>query len=165
MKFTVQDMDRVVDEFSEKTISLLRSKAADYANDEDRLKNFREVASAANTTPEKVCFIYMMKHVQAIGNMVDRDDFVWEWTKPDGSEGAKQRIADAINYLFLLAANVEHSQRKMNTRDPVTDGIVDLQVLLQKHFKRSLIPGDAAIRILKEVAEANKMSGSVEGHE
>lgn len=114
MTYTPEQFDVLLTEFQSKTVDLLKSKQKDYANKSDVLKNFREVAIATNTTPEQVAIIYMMKHIQALSNMSSRGDYVWDWVKPDGSEGAKQRVADAINYLYLLAAIMEDRQVKKN---------------------------------------------------
>lgn len=108
--FTASDMDKVVEEFYVRSVLLLKSKETDYAQDGDRLKNFREVAASTGVSMEQVCMIYMHKHLQALGNMATSRNYIWDWTKPDGSEGAKQRVADAINYLFLLAAIMESKQ-------------------------------------------------------
>jgi hypothetical protein len=47
-----------------------------------------------------------MKHVQSIALAVRTGKYAWAW-ETEGGEGLKQRIADARNYLLLLAACLE----------------------------------------------------------
>jgi len=49
---------------------------------------------------------YRLKHIQSISHAV-RTEYNWCWQTEQGHEGLKQRIADARNYLLLLAACLE----------------------------------------------------------
>jgi len=98
--------EKMREEFLAHEEKIMGWKAGEYADDKDRLKNFRQVASFTGTTMSVVALMYLLKHIQAIANAVETDNYVWAWEK-EGGEGAKQRIADARNYLLLLAACME----------------------------------------------------------
>jgi|LSQX01.1.fsa_nt_gb hypothetical protein len=98
--------ERIVKEFKEKEDELLRWKAGEYASGADRLKNFREVARLTGRKMSEVALMYLLKHIQSISQQVSTGVYRWEW-ETGGKEGLKQRIADAANYLHLLAACLE----------------------------------------------------------
>lgn len=102
------EFENLVIDFQQHESSLLKAKANDYATT-DRLANFRAVAEFLGIEPSVVCLTYMLKHVQAISLAVteDRVRGNWDWETEEGSEGLMQRIADARNYLLLLAACLE----------------------------------------------------------
>lgn len=88
---------------------ILNWKAKDYTDgkdDTDRLQNFKEVAAFIGLRPSEVALTYLLKHVQSIALAVKNEHYNWNWETKDG-EGLKQRIADARNYLLLLAACIE----------------------------------------------------------
>jgi len=65
-----------------------------------------KIANFIKEPPEKVCMILLLKHIQSLSKAVSEDTTcicMWFW-EHDGREGLKQRIADARNYLLLLAA-------------------------------------------------------------
>lgn len=110
--FTQEDLNNVVDEFQAQSADLLRKKGGEYATDDDRLKNFRQVADLIGLDPEAVCMTYLLKHMQSLSQSIQTGDRPWAWRDEDGGEALKQRIADAINYLYLLAAILEHNQQE-----------------------------------------------------
>ena len=81
---------------------ILGIKGMDYTigqQDSDKLYNFREVAKMIGIEALDVLTIYWLKHVFAILAFVK--------TKKAGSEPIGLRIADARNYLDLMAALIE----------------------------------------------------------
>ena len=97
-------------EFRELEDEILNSKRKEYASTSDRLENFRFVAKAEKRTPTKVALTYLMKHIQSIASQVTSGKYDWSVKTATGSEGLKQRIADAVNYLHLLAACIEEEE-------------------------------------------------------
>lgn len=98
--------------------SILNWKVKDYTDaqdDTDRLQNFKEVAAFIGLKPSEVALTYLLKHVQSIALAVKNEHYNWTWETKDG-EGLKQRIADARNYLLLLAACIE-DEVKSNEAD------------------------------------------------
>lgn len=104
---TQEEFDRVIEEFNERTIEILSSKGEEYASDDDRLMNFRTVGDMAMLGADEVAVTYLLKHIQRLSKAVREDDYEWAWRHEDGSEALKQRVADAINYLLLLALALE----------------------------------------------------------
>ena len=98
-------------EFTEKEDSILAWKAEEYSRGEDRLQNFREIAAFLDCQPEDVVLMYLLKHIQSIALAVQDGVYTWRWHVEEG-EGLKQRIADARNYLLLLAAALDEKAGK-----------------------------------------------------
>lgn len=103
---TPKAFENLVHEFLEHEQKLLNWKAGEYSNDSDRLMNFRQIAGLIDTSMSEIALVYLLKHIQSIALAVNRGRFTWEWETSEG-EGLKQRIADARNYLLLLAACLE----------------------------------------------------------
>ncbi len=100
----------LMDEFLNHEQEIMNLKAQDYTNDHDRLKNFRQIAQFEGRNMSQIAMSYLLKHVQSIALAVQAGDLgedSWVWSTEDGYEGLKQRIADARNYLLLLAACLE----------------------------------------------------------
>jgi len=116
-RVTQEDFDEVIEEFHEATVDILSSKGDEYATDDDRLMNFRTVGDMAGMDPEEVTVTYLLKHVQRLSKAVREDDYEWAWRHDDGSEALKQRVADAINYLLLLALALEANEREVSADD------------------------------------------------
>ena len=111
-RVTQDDFNAVIEEFNEATIEILSAKGNEYATDEDRLMNFRTVGDMAGMSPEEVTISYLLKHIQRLAKAVREGDYEWSWRHDDGSEALKQRVADSINYLLLLALALEANDSK-----------------------------------------------------
>lgn len=86
--------------------SILAPKGKEYTQgDEDKLKNFKESARDAGVSPEKVCYIFMKKHIDAIASYVKHG-------KTYSEESIEGRISDARNYLALLEAIIIDQKEK-----------------------------------------------------
>lgn len=85
------------------------------------LLNFRQVANLTGQKPSQVAMTYLLKHIQSLAIAVKTDEYFWAWT--DGNkEGLKQRIADARNYLLLLAACLdEEDNAKRDAMQKILD--------------------------------------------
>ena len=101
--YSPESFKSLVEEFLNVESQLLNWKAGEYTAGKDRLQNFRQVAQWLNKRPAEVALYYMLKHIQSITLAVQSGKLVWEW-QTDAGEGMKQRLADARNYLLLLAA-------------------------------------------------------------
>ena len=106
--FTPARFENLVKEFQEQEGKILSHKGNEYSDQEDRLLNFREVAEVLGRTPAEVALSYLLKHIQSIALAVKTGKYTWAWAT-EGGEGLKQRIADARNYLLLLAACLEEA--------------------------------------------------------
>ena len=100
---TPEQFENLRDEFLIHEARLLDWKAGEYSDRVDRLLNFRQVAEFLNRRPAEVALAYLLKHIQSVALAVQSKKYAWTWETESG-EGLKQRIADARNYLLLLAA-------------------------------------------------------------
>ena len=107
-----EKFEEIIAGYHKREQALLQSKATDYAAEEDRLLNFNQVAELLDCSPEYVACVFWLKHVQSIMNIVRKgiSPDVWCYVKEDGSEGLKQKLLDARNYIPLIHACIEQSQ-------------------------------------------------------
>lgn len=103
MAYSPLKFEELVEEFLRQEQQTLNWKADEYTAGADRLQNFRQVAEFLNLRSSEIAFCYLMKHIQSIQLAVESGKYTWDWNT-EGGEGMKQRIADARNYLLLLAA-------------------------------------------------------------
>ena len=97
---------KLCSEILDRSEDIMFAKAQEYAP-VDRLENFkRRLPVLREQKASQVILSDMSKHIDALARAVDTGNYRWCWADDDG-EGAKQRIADAINYLLLLAAAME----------------------------------------------------------
>lgn len=81
-----------LDSYSEQT---LNQKNARYSSDVDRLHNFRAGADIAGGTPAQTCWGYLTKHLVALRDMVQTDDF-------SDRDDFLEKCQDTINYIRIL---------------------------------------------------------------
>ncbi len=103
----------------EKETSLIGIKAGEYANDDERLYNFKNGAALIGGLPSQVAWAYLTKHLIAIQKAVmngsfQKINFDWAIKHEDGgyTEGLIQKIVDARNYLFFILACLEEEESK-----------------------------------------------------
>ena len=104
---TPEQFENMRDDFMVHEARILDWKRGEYSEGVDCLQNFREVAGFLAQRPSEVVLTYLLKHVQSIALAVKTGKYDWKWTTENSGEGLKQRIADARNYLLLLAACLE----------------------------------------------------------
>lgn len=81
---------------------LLFDKSKEYANDEDRLANFKQATSLMNTNPARVCMFYATKHIASMAKIAeDIDKGIYP-----SEETLTEKVGDFINYGLLFQANV-----------------------------------------------------------
>lgn len=82
---------------------LLATKGKEYSqSQEDVNSNFKRLGSELDIPPEKVLFVYMKKHWDAITNYIK--------TGKVESEPIEGRLADLINYAFILGSLLEEEK-------------------------------------------------------
>ena len=81
-------------------------KRGEYSPDEDILQTFRKKAELSGFPAEAILAYNSLRLVRRIVRAVETGKYAWAWETEDG-EGLKQCIADARNYLLLLAALLE----------------------------------------------------------
>lgn len=77
------------------SVKTLTEKNKNYSADGDALHNFRSGADIFGGTPAQACWGYLTKHLVALRDMVERDDF---------SDRADflEKCQDSINYIRFL---------------------------------------------------------------
>jgi len=103
---TLEQFENLRENFLVHEARILDWKRNEYSSGADALQNFREIADFLGQRPSEVALAYLLKHIQSISLAVKTGQYTWDW-QTDGGEGLKQRIADARNYLLLLAACFE----------------------------------------------------------
>lgn len=95
--------DRVFKEQNERSEKILCGKAKEYAQDDERLHNFKVAAALQGLTPIKALAGMMAKHTISVYDMCwSEEDYpiaMWE-----------EKITDHINYLHLLNALVREKE-------------------------------------------------------
>jgi hypothetical protein len=85
----------LLDELESRSLETLKAKNAKYSISGDSLHNFRAGGDILGTTPAKACWGYLTKHLVALRDMVDKDDF---HDRADFLE----KCQDSINYIRFL---------------------------------------------------------------
>ena len=111
---TREQFENLRDDFLVHEARILDWKRDEYSEGTDCLQNFREAANFLGQRPAEVALSYLMKHIQSIALAVRSQSYSWAW-QTDKGEGLKQRIADARNYLLLLAACLEEENEENDT--------------------------------------------------
>jgi hypothetical protein len=91
---------------------VMASKNREYANDNDKLHNFKRAGKMLNCSPEKALVGMWSKHIISILDIIDELEFKCGANQncfPDFVPEAymkmiDEKICDAINYLILLEA-------------------------------------------------------------
>lgn len=107
----------LLEELDGNSVKTLTEKNARYATNGDCLHNFRSGADIAGGTPAQACWGYMTKHLVALRDMVERNDF-------SNKEDFLEKCQDTINYIrFLWCIGNEEEVDKL-TEMKLTDAEV-----------------------------------------
>jgi len=96
-----EDFRLFFDKLVEQELLLIESKGIEYSGEGDRFRNFKRIGNELDISPEKICFVYLRKHIDGILDYLNKLDSGEEIVQ---SEPIIGRIQDARNYLALLAA-------------------------------------------------------------
>lgn len=95
--YTPERFKWLLEEVYTKLNELTATKGTEYrVGDQDQLANFKRLAQELDTTPDKVCWQYLRKHLDAVLYVVRGHSEL--------SETLDSRIMDSILYLVLLMA-------------------------------------------------------------
>lgn len=87
--------EELLDELDGQSLQTLKEKNARYASDDDCLHNFDSGAEIMNCTPVQCAWGYMTKHIVALRDMVEKDDF-------SNREDFLEKCQDIINYIRFI---------------------------------------------------------------
>lgn len=85
----------LLEELDGNSVKTLTEKNARYATNDDALHNFKKGADISGGTPAQACWGYLTKHLVALRDMVERDDF-------SNREDFLEKCQDTINYIRFL---------------------------------------------------------------
>lgn len=73
----------------------LNAKNSKYSTSDDRLHNFNVGAAIAGGTPAQACWGYLTKHLTALRDMIEKNDF-------SDRDDFLEKCQDSINYIRFL---------------------------------------------------------------
>lgn len=94
-----EEFERIFERQVAQSGEVLVAKAREYADDSDRLHNFKAASALIGGTPEQALWGFAVKHLVSISDMVASEGYY-------DAEKWDEKIGDAINYLILLRAQV-----------------------------------------------------------
>mgnify|MGYP003292123689 CR=1 FL=1 len=120
----------LLDELDGNSLQTLKEKNARYSQNGDCLHNFRAGAEIMGGTPAQACWGYMTKHLVALRDMVERDDF-------SNREDFLEKCQDTINYIrFLWCIGNDSASMHMNM--PELDIDMEKVLVLDNNFKQAM---------------------------
>jgi hypothetical protein len=103
-----KEFDKILNVRLETIKTVLESKVQEYAQENDRLYNFKVAAQIDGETPAEALWGMLKKHLVCIMDMKDG--------KLEATEATvNEKIGDAINYLILLEALFKENPEKKQT--------------------------------------------------
>ena len=90
-----EEFKNLLEELDGNSVKTLADKNARYSNGKDSLHNFKAGADVMGGTPAEACWGYMTKHLVALRDMVERNDF-------SNREDFLEKCQDTINYIRFL---------------------------------------------------------------
>lgn len=90
-----EQFGKLIEELDGNSLKTLLDKNDKYASNGDRLHNFRSGADIAGGTPAQACWGYLAKHLTALRDMVEKNDF-------SDREDFLEKCQDSINYIRFL---------------------------------------------------------------
>lgn len=87
--------NKLLDELDGSSLQTLKEKNAKYSSNRDCLHNFRSGAEILGGTPAQACWGYLTKHLVALRDMVERNDF-------SDKDDFLEKCQDSINYIRFL---------------------------------------------------------------
>lgn len=97
---TYEERNNIIEKHVDICYNLLNTKGVEYANSDDPNANFKDLAKKLNTSPEKILFIYLQKHLTCVERYCSGKEIL-------SNEKIEGRIHDSINYLLILLSLIE----------------------------------------------------------
>lgn len=94
---THENFKKLLEELNGNASETLAEKNARYSSSEDALHNFKSGAEIMGGTPAQACWGYLTKHLTALRDMIQRDDF-------SNRDDFKEKCQDSLNYIRFIWA-------------------------------------------------------------
>lgn len=98
----------LLEELDGNSLKTLTEKNARYSSNGDSLHNFRSGADILGGTPAQACWGYLTKHLVALRDMVERNDF-------HNRDDLLEKCQDSINYIRFLWCIANEEMEKYTT--------------------------------------------------
>jgi hypothetical protein len=146
----------LLDELDGNSLQTLKEKNARYSQNGDCLHNFRSGAEIVGGTPAQACWGYLTKHLVALRDMVNKDDF-------SNREDFLEKCQDTINYIrFLWCIGNDKSEPEymqiVRDIDALSEPIVTGVFHLNRH---EFALESEAVSVLVKMKEILKEHGEV----
>lgn len=116
------DFNELICELNHEADSVMENKNGNYSKgEEDKLHNFHAGAEINGSTPAQACWGYLTKHLVALRDKVQHNDF-------SDRDDLKEKCMDSINYIrfiWLLGNEEIEKQRGVEKKEEV--GCVELR--------------------------------------
>ena len=116
MKMTNEVFNDLLVELDNNSLETLMKKNARYSSENDALHNFRSGGDIFGGTPAQACWGYLTKHLVALRDMVQKDNF-------SDREDFLEKCQDSINYIRFLwcIGNERCYSRSGSLRDTIQE--------------------------------------------
>lgn len=94
---THENFKKLLEELDGNASETLAEKNARYSSSDDALHNFKSGAEIMGGTPAQACWGYLTKHLTALRDMIQRDDF-------SNRDDLCEKCQDIINYVRFIWA-------------------------------------------------------------
>ena len=113
---THENFKKLLEELDGQGAKTLAEKNARYSSSDDALHNFKMGAEVMGGTPAQACWGYMTKHLVALRDMIQRNNF-------SNREDFLEKCQDSINYIRFIWAlgNETENNRSFTDLDDVVD--------------------------------------------
>lgn len=110
-KMSPTRFNELLKELDGQSLSTLMEKNARYSSNGDSLHNFRSGGDILGGTTAQACWGYLTKHLVALRDMVERNDF-------SNREDFLEKCQDSINYIrFLWCIGNDENDKGVTRRD------------------------------------------------
>ena len=113
---THENFKKLLEELDGNASETLAEKNARYSSSDDALHNFKSGAEIMGGTPAQACWGYMTKHLVALRDMIQRNNF-------SNREDFLEKCQDIINYIRFIWALGNEIENNRPFPDP--DDVVD----------------------------------------
>lgn len=113
---THENFKKLLEELDGNAFETLAEKNTRYSSSDDALHNFKAGAEIMGSTPTQACWGYLTKHLTALRDMIQRDDF-------SNHDDFLEKCQDVLNYIRFIWALGNESKNNQSSCD--TEGECD----------------------------------------
>lgn len=113
---THENFKKLLEELDGNASETLAEKNARYSSSDDALHNFKSGAEIMGGTPAQACWGYLTKHLTALRDMIQRDDF-------SNRDDLCEKCQDIINYVRFIWALGNEAKSDRSVYDSNIDSV------------------------------------------